>query len=124
MRSASIVALTFAAVVFGAPVDSGISLVERQSALNGGVFFCTAPNFTGVCARTPPITDECHNLDTNWYKQINSFRAEPEGSVVCLLWSDLNCAGANPGGWIADPVGELSAINFNNTTGSYQCKNP
>ncbi|CAE6376229.1 unnamed protein product [Rhizoctonia solani] len=116
MRFATIATLSFITAALGAPS------AKRQEQLNGNVFFCTEKDFTGVCARTPPTDNGCKGLDDVFNKNISSFRIEPEGTFVCLLWSDANCQGSNPGGWIRAPVADLSTINFENTASSYQCK--
>ncbi|KAL5634248.1 hypothetical protein ACGC1H_006164 [Rhizoctonia solani] len=110
--------LSLVATALGAPFG------KRQDQLNGGVYYCTEPNFTGVCVQTPPIEDTCHNFDATFNDRVSSFRPEPAGFVVCLLWSDANCQGTNPGGWIANPVDDLSTINFSGIASAYQCKNP
>ncbi|CAE6410480.1 unnamed protein product [Rhizoctonia solani] len=116
MRFANIVALTFATAAFGAPS------AKRQEQLNGNVFFCTEKDFTGVCARTPPTDDGCKGLDDTFNKNLSSFRIEPEGAFVCVLWSEADCQGSNVGAWIRAPVADLSTISFENTASSYQCK--
>ncbi|CAE6362668.1 unnamed protein product [Rhizoctonia solani] len=49
MRVISVVILLLVAAALGAP------FVKRQDQLNGGVYYCTETNFTGVCVQTPPI---------------------------------------------------------------------
>ncbi|KAH7338465.1 hypothetical protein B0J17DRAFT_718121 [Rhizoctonia solani] len=93
MRFANIVALTFATAALGAP-----------------------------SARTPPTDDGCKGLDETFNKNLSSFRIEPEGAFVCVLWSEANCQGSNIGAWIRAPVADLSTTNFENTASSYQCK--
>ncbi|CAE6450378.1 unnamed protein product [Rhizoctonia solani] len=118
MRSASIAILSLAAAALGVPFE------KRQTVLNGGLYYCTERNFTGICARTPPIDDGCHNFDATFNDQLSSFRSEPDQSLSCLLWSDADCQGTNPGAWIVRGVDDLNDIDFDNIASSYQCKNP
>ncbi|CAE6483821.1 unnamed protein product [Rhizoctonia solani] len=116
MRFTTIVTLSFITAAFGAP------FAKRQEQLNGNVLFCTERDFAGVCARTPPTDGGCKGLNDIFNRNISSFQIEPEGAFVCVLWSDANCQGSNPGGWIRASIADLSVINFENTASSYQCK--
>ncbi|CAE7126620.1 unnamed protein product, partial [Rhizoctonia solani] len=49
MRFTPITIISLVAAALGSP------LINRQERLRGGVFYCTEPNFTGVCVQTPPI---------------------------------------------------------------------
>ncbi|CAE6488548.1 unnamed protein product [Rhizoctonia solani] len=37
---------------------------------------------------------------------------------------EKNCQGSNIGGWIKNPVNDLSVYGFNKIASSFQCKNP
>ncbi|CAE6480966.1 unnamed protein product [Rhizoctonia solani] len=113
MRFTCFVTLSILATALGAPS------AKRQEPLNGNVLFCTGKGFTGVCGRTPPASsNNCKSLDGPFDKNITSFRIEPKGSFVCLLWSNQNCQGSNIGGWIQNPGKFDRGSFFNNINSS------
>ncbi|CAE6435050.1 unnamed protein product [Rhizoctonia solani] len=106
--------LSLAAAALGAPFE------KRQTILNGGVYYCTEPGFLGVCARTPPISEGCHNFDATFNNRLNSFRPEPQNYVSSNL---IVKAYIQEVGYLAmEVLADLSTYNFNNTASSYQCK--
>ncbi|KAJ1304998.1 hypothetical protein OPQ81_000041 [Rhizoctonia solani] len=120
MQFTSIIILSFAAASFGAP-----SVKRQEEFLDGGVLYCKEPSFGGECVRASRVNGSCNNFDAAFNGQVSSFRPEPQNSVSCVLWSDANCQGANPGGWISgEGINDLSAYNFDNVASSFQCKNP
>ncbi|CAE6468418.1 unnamed protein product [Rhizoctonia solani] len=118
MRFTSFIVLSVVAATLGAP-----SAMRREQ-VNGNVYFCTEKDFKGKCGLTPPVDNSCRPLDGPFNKNITSFQIEPYGSFVCLLWSEKNCQGSNIGGWIKNPVNDLSVYGFNKIASSFQCKNP
>ncbi|KAH7338466.1 hypothetical protein B0J17DRAFT_662597 [Rhizoctonia solani] len=118
MRFTAFAVLSVVATALGAPA------AMRREQVSGNVYFCTEKDFKGQCGRTPPVDNSCRPLDGPFKKNVSSFRIEPSGSFVCLLWSGENCQGSNIGGWIKNPASDLSVYNFDNTASSFQCKNP
>ncbi|KAJ1304996.1 hypothetical protein OPQ81_000039 [Rhizoctonia solani] len=119
MRFAFFVITSIAATVLAAPSAT------RREQVNGNVYFCTETNFKGQCVGTyPPVDNGCRPLDGPFNNNITSFRIEPNGSFVCLLWSGENCQGSHLGAWLRNPVDDLTVYNFNKVASSFQCKNP
>ncbi|QRW20609.1 short chain dehydrogenase [Rhizoctonia solani] len=121
MRFTSLAVLSILSAVLGTPVQ-----VKRQEViLNGGVVYCKEAGFQGVCVRASRVNNSCNNFDSAFDSQVSSFRPEPQNSISCLLWSDPNCQGTNPGGWISGTgINDLDAFGFGNVASSFQCKNP
>ncbi|CAE6494022.1 unnamed protein product [Rhizoctonia solani] len=120
MKFTSLVVISFVAVALGAP-----SAKRQETFFNGGVLYCKDSNFGGECVRAARVNGSCNNFDAAFDGQVSSFRPEPGDSVSCVLWSDANCQGNNPGGWISGQgINDLGAYNFDNVASSFQCKNP
>ncbi|QRW09840.1 hypothetical protein RhiLY_08839 [Ceratobasidium sp. AG-Ba] len=81
---------------------------------------CDGINFVDPCGY-PAVPDGCLNLPEAWSNMISSF--EPPNGTACLLWSDPDCQGSNPGGWMVNPgSADLRSLGFNDRTVSIQCK--
>ncbi|KEP51524.1 short chain dehydrogenase [Rhizoctonia solani 123E] len=83
------------------------------AAISGGVYFCTEANFKGQCLFVSGFTDnQCVNFGNEFNDKVTSFG--PDKGIACLLYSDWNCAGTNPGGWMVNPgSSDLSQYKFN-----------
>ncbi|CAE7109615.1 unnamed protein product [Rhizoctonia solani] len=79
------------------------------AAISGGVYFCAEANFKAPCLFVSGFAEnQCVNFGNEFNDKVTSFG--PDKGLACLLYSDWNCAGTNPGGWIVNPaMGALSS---------------
>ncbi|CAE6410455.1 unnamed protein product [Rhizoctonia solani] len=83
------------------------------AAISGGVYFCTDANFTGKCLHVAGFTEnQCVNFGNEFNDQVTSFG--PDKGLACLLYSDWDCKGTNPGGWLVNP--DMGAFSSRTTS--------
>ncbi|CAE6375705.1 unnamed protein product [Rhizoctonia solani] len=69
------------------------------AAVSGGVYFCTDADWKGQCLYVAGFKDnQCVNFGTEFSNKVTSFG--PDKGLACLLWSEWDCKGTNPGGWL------------------------
>ncbi|KAG8681858.1 hypothetical protein FRC11_000579, partial [Ceratobasidium sp. 423] len=92
------------------------------AAISGGVYFCTDANFKGQCLFVSGfVENQCVNFGNEFNDKVTSFG--PDKGLACLLYSDWNCAGTTPGGWLVNPgSSDLSQYKFNDIASSFKCK--
>ncbi|CCO31540.1 hypothetical protein RSOLAG1IB_10787 [Rhizoctonia solani AG-1 IB] len=92
------------------------------AAISGGVYFCTDADFKGQCLFVASFKeDQCVNFGSEFNDKVTSFG--PDKGLACLLWSDSDCKGTNPGGWLVNPgSSNLGQYNFNDIAGSFRCR--
>ncbi|KAL5634235.1 hypothetical protein ACGC1H_006153 [Rhizoctonia solani] len=92
------------------------------AAISGGVYYCTEADFKGKCLFVSGFTEnQCVNFGNEFNDQVTSFG--PDKGLACLLYSDWNCAGTNPGGWMVNPgSSNLSQYKFNDIASSFRCR--
>ncbi|KAG8728755.1 hypothetical protein FRC12_021521 [Ceratobasidium sp. 428] len=115
MRFSSIIALTLFYGALGAPAP----IVPRQDA-NSSVWLCNGNDFQD-CAQIPNVPkNTCVNVPDSYNDKISSF--QPSQGLKCMLYSDKDCKGSNPGGFIVSPGSkDMSKYNFNDMTSSFIC---
>ncbi|CUA69873.1 hypothetical protein RSOLAG22IIIB_04129 [Rhizoctonia solani] len=92
------------------------------AAISGGVYFCTDADFKGKCLFVSGFAEnQCVNFGNEFNDQVTSFG--PDKGLACLLYSDGDCKGTNPGGWFVNPgSSNLSQQKFNDIASSFKCR--
>ncbi|KAG9074162.1 hypothetical protein FS749_014304 [Ceratobasidium sp. UAMH 11750] len=115
MRFACIPALS----LFGSALAAPAILAPRQD--NPSVTFCDGISFAPPCAVAGVPLKSCVNVPSDYVDKISSFR--PSSGLACLLYSDNDCQGSNPGAYFVSPGSDdLRKQNFNDIANSFQCK--
>ncbi|PBK59446.1 hypothetical protein ARMSODRAFT_1027400 [Armillaria solidipes] len=95
---------------------SVIALAASAHATTVGTYYCTQASFAGPCAYTSAESGTCVTFSAGgfWNKAIVSMR--PDTSVVCTLYSGVNCTGAS----LAIKAA-TNSITWANKASSYSC---